>query len=54
MRRGWTTKSKIDALDLAAIWPCGAQTAGLPLPPVETAETPRRARPDEEDNHGIW
>jgi hypothetical protein len=54
MRWGWKTESKIDALDLAAIWPCGAQTAGLLLPPVETAETPGSARPDEEDSHGIW
>lgn len=54
MRSDWKTESKIDALDLAAIWPCGAQAAGLSLPPIETAETPRRALPDEDDSHGIW
>ena len=54
MRSDWKTESRIDALDVAVIWPCGAQAAGLPLPPVETVETPGRAHPDEEDGHGIW
>jgi hypothetical protein len=40
MRPSRRTRSKIDALDLAAIWPCGAQAAGLSLPPIETAESP--------------
>jgi hypothetical protein len=54
MRADRKTKNKFDALDLAAIWPCGAQAAGLSLPPIETANAPGRALPDEVDSHGIW
>ena len=53
MRADRTARNRIDALDLAAIWPACAQVAGSPLPPIEAAETPRR-RPDEVDDHGIW
>jgi len=54
MRSHRATISKIDALDLAALWPCCAQLAGLSLPPVEPAETRGRVRRDEVDSHGIW
>ena len=37
MRQDRTTKSSIDALDLAALWPCCAQIAGPSLPPIEAA-----------------
>ena len=33
--------SEVDALDLAAIWPCCAQLAGLSLPPMETVQASR-------------
>lgn len=54
MRQDRTTKSSIDALDLAALWPCCAQIAGPSLPPIEAAGRSGRVRPDEVDNHGIW
>jgi hypothetical protein len=53
MRSHQSRRDEIDALDLAAIWPCCAQIAGPPLPPMEACGTPERARRDEVD-HGIW
>ena len=53
MRSNRTTNSKIDALDLAAIWPCSAQVAGLSLPPIEASGIPQHTRRDEADGHGI-
>lgn len=54
MRLSRTTKSKIDALDLAVIWPCSAQLAGLSLPPIEAIGISQHLRRDEVDGHGIW
>ena len=45
--------SKVDALDLAAIWPCCAQLGGLYLPPGETAGPREPERSDEVDGDGI-
>jgi hypothetical protein len=46
--------SEVDALDLAAIWPCCAQLAGLSLPPMETVQARELAHPDEVDSDGLW
>ncbi|HEU5067531.1 MAG TPA: hypothetical protein VFT61_05030 [Sphingomicrobium sp.] len=54
MRSTRKAQSRIDALDLAAIWPCCAQVAGPSLPPLEPTEPCRRLPPDQEDRHGIW
>jgi hypothetical protein len=54
MRSDRATRSKVDSLDVAAIWPCCAQVAGLSLPPIEAARAPEPARPAEADSHGIW
>jgi hypothetical protein len=54
MRSDRSRTSKLDELDLAAIWPCYAPVAGLALPPIETVRTPRPERPDEVVSHGIW
>ena len=46
MRLHRTKKGEVDALDLAAIWPCGP-AAGIFVPPIELSRMPRPARPDE-------
>jgi hypothetical protein len=46
--------SKLDALDLAAIWPCCAPVAGFALPLIETVRAPKRARPGKAGSDGIW
>jgi hypothetical protein len=53
MRWSRRNRSRVDALDLAAIWPCCAQVAGPSLPPFQATES-HRVPPDEEDDHGIW
>jgi hypothetical protein len=46
MRSNDSMKKGCDALDLAAIWPSGAQLPGFPLPEIDAAE-PRRTAGDE-------
>ena len=54
MRSTGKTRSRIDALDLAAIWPCCAQVAGPSLPPLDATGSTRLVSLDEEDGRGIW